>query len=266
MSSLLQGSAIITGAASGIGLEVALAFGKHGITNLALADINGEALNEAAATVQSKFPRVTVMTLTMDVRNSEEVKNGIAQVVAKFGRLDTAVNNAGIGGLEPRTHEMGDEFWHNMLDTNLSGVYRCQKEELAVMMGQEDLGVRRGRGCIINVASMYGIIAARSPVNQTAYTTAKHGVMGLTKADANTYAEFNIRINAVCPGYVETPLISCHLRTTPNSPLLARVAQTPMRRMAMTEEVADSIVFLASPMSSFMQGAGVVVDGGFTSN
>lgn len=113
---------------------------------------------------------------------------------------------------------------------------------------------------------MYGLVGPSNSMHHTAYATAKHGVMGLTKADANSYGEAGIRINAMCPGYVETPLMLSAMSQDPDSPLGKDIARTPLRRMATMEEIADSIVFLASPMSSFMQGAGLVADGGFTSN
>ncbi|UNI24805.1 hypothetical protein JDV02_010527 [Purpureocillium takamizusanense] len=250
----------------GIGYATALAFAQHGITQLALADINLDALNASIQTLRESHPHVEVLPLHLDVGNVDEVKAGVAQAVARFGRLDVAVNNAGVAGRGLRTHEIDENEWQRVIGINLNGVYRCQKEELAAMIGQEDLGHRRGRGVIVNVASMYGVVGPRSPLYQSAYTTTKHGVLGLTKADANAYAPDKIRINAICPGYVATPLTSAHMDAHPESPLHDHVAQTPMKRMATPEEVADSIVFLASPMSSFMHGAALVVDGGFTSN
>ncbi|KAJ3522582.1 hypothetical protein NM208_g12794 [Fusarium decemcellulare] len=266
MTNLLRGSAFITGAASGIGQHTALAFAKHGVTKLALADINLEALQTANAALKEQYPHVEILALHLDVRDSAQVKEGIAKAVTQFGRLDIAVNNAGIGGSGRKTHEIDDEEWMRILDVNLKGVYRCQKEELAVMVKQEDLGPRDGRGRIINVASMYAIVAPSNHLAHTAYTTAKHGVIGLTKADANSYGGVGIRINAICPGYVETPLLKRMMEQDPNSPLAADLARTPLKRLATMEEVGDAIVLMASPMNSFMQGASMVCDGGFTSN
>lgn len=266
MASLLKGSAFITGAASGIGQYTAIAFARHGVTKLALADINFEALEKSNAALKEQFPDVEVLSLRMDVRDMEQVRQGIAETVEKFGRLDIAVNNAGIGGSGRQTHELEDEEWMRVVDVNLQGVYRCQKEELSVMVKQEDLGSREGRGRIINVASMLGLVAPSPRLHHTAYSTAKHGVVGLTKGDANSYGELGIRINAICPGYVETPLLLEIMAQDANSPLAAEIARCPLKRLATMEEVADSITVLASPMSSFMQGASLVVDGGFTSN
>lgn len=175
------------------------------------------------------------------------------------------MNNAGVSGSGRKTHELGDDEWLGILDVNLQGVYRCQKEELGVMVNQEDLGPRVGRGRIINVGSMFAFVA---PNNQdhTAYTTAKHGIIGLTKADANSYGPLGIRINAICPGYVETPLLTSIMSRDLDSPLAVDLSRTPLKRLATMEEVADAIVLLASPMNSYMQGASMICDGGFTSN
>ncbi|KAJ4274453.1 hypothetical protein NW764_011614 [Fusarium oxysporum] len=249
MTVLLRGSAFITGAASGIGQQTAIAFAQHGVTKLALADINQDALSISAGSLKKQFPHVHILPVHLDVRDSTQVKEGIAKIIGEFGRLDIAVNNAGISGSGRKTHELEDDEWLGILDVNLQGVYRCQKEELDVMVNQEDLGPRIGRGRIINVGSMFAVVA---PNNQdhTAYTTAKHG----------------IRINAICPGYVETPLLTNIMSRGPASPLAVDLSRTPLKRLATMEEVADAIVLLASPMNSYMQGASMICDGGFTSN
>ncbi|KAH6976933.1 hypothetical protein BKA56DRAFT_587257 [Ilyonectria sp. MPI-CAGE-AT-0026] len=266
MTTLLRGSAFITGAASGIGQYTAIAFAQHGVTKLALADVNLKALEESNAALKQRFPDVEILSLHMDVRDAAQVKEGIAKAAAAFGRLDIAVNNAGIGGSGRRTHEIEDEEWIRVVDVNLQGVYRCQKEELGIMVNQEDLGPREGRGRIINVASMLGVVAPCNSQHHTAYATSKHGVIGLTKADANSYGSLGIRINAICPGYVGTPLLVQIMATDPDSPLAKDLARTPLSRLAGMDEIADSIVLMASPMSSFMQGASMIVDGGFTTN
>ncbi|KAH7218190.1 hypothetical protein ACKRZS_000332 [Fusarium odoratissimum] len=265
MTVLLRGSAFITGAASGIGQQTAIAFAQHGVTKLALADINQDALSISAGSLKKQFPHVHILPVHLDVRDSTQVKEGIAKIIGEFGRLDIAVNNAGISGSGRKTHELEDDEWLGILDVNLQGVYRCQKEELDVMVNQEDLGPRIGRGRIINVGSMFAVVA---PNNQdhTAYTTAKHGIIGLTKADANSYGPLGIRLNAICPGYVETPLLTNIMSRDPASPLAVDLSRTPLKRLATMEEVADAIVLLASPMNSYMQGASMICDGGFTSN
>ncbi|KAI6781279.1 3-oxoacyl-[acyl-carrier-protein] reductase-like protein [Emericellopsis cladophorae] len=266
MASLLRGSAFITGAASGIGQYTAMAFARHGVTRLAIADINASNLEATRATLASTFPQVQILPLHMDVRSKIQVNEGIAQVAKEFGRLDIAVNNAGINGSGRLTHETEDEEIERVLDVNLHGVYRCQKAELAAMVKQEDLGPRDGRGRIINIASMYGLVAPNSRLSHTSYTTAKHGVVGLTRGDANAYADYNIRVNAIAPGYIETPLVEAAMAMTAGTPLMDDLARAPMRRIGSMEEIADSIVCLASRMNSYQTGAVTVVDGGFTSN
>ena len=263
MASLVKGTAFITGAASGIGRYTALAFARHGISNLALADVNLGALETSSKELQAQFPHVTVLNLQLDVQSGDDVRAAVARTVSQFGRLDIAVNSAGIGGSGKPTHEVEEEEWRRVINIDLDGVWRCQKEEICVMRTQEDLGPRDGRGRIINTASMYGIVAGLNSA-QTAYAAAKHGVIGLTRGDGNTYGPENIRINAVCPGYVETPLLQSSMSTDPDSLLNRDIARTPLRRMCTVEEIADTITFLASPMSSFMQGAALIVDGGFT--
>ncbi|KAH8170469.1 enoyl-(Acyl carrier protein) reductase domain-containing protein [Sarocladium implicatum] len=267
MAQLLKGTAFITGAASGIGQACAVAFARYGITKLALADVNFEALQASNADLRKQFPKVEILDLHVDVRRAAEVKRGIQETVERFGRLDVALNNAGLGGSGKQTHEVDEEEWDRVIDVDLNGVRRCQKEEIAVMLKQENLSPREGRGRIINVASMYGLVGPAGMMHHTAYTTAKHGVLGLTKADANSYGgEHGIRINAICPGYVDTPLVRAAMDMGSDSPLAHDIKKTPLERMAAMEEIADSVVFLASPMSSFMQGAALVADGGFTTN
>ncbi|KAF4485707.1 dehydrogenase [Fusarium agapanthi] len=249
----------------------AIAFAQHGVTKLALADINQDALDVSAGSLKKQFPHVHILPVHLNVRDSTQVKEGIAKTIGEFGRLDIAVNNVGISGSGRKTHELEDDEWLGILDVNLQGVYRCQKEELDVMVNQEaksshgDLGHRVGRGRIINVGSMFAVVA---PNNQdhTAYATAKHGIIGLTKADANSYGPLGIRINAICPGYVETPLLTSIISRDPDSPLAVDLTRTSLKRMATMKEVADAIVQLASPMNSYMQGASMICDGGFTSN
>ncbi|PHH58444.1 hypothetical protein CDD82_3012 [Ophiocordyceps australis] len=155
------------------------------------------------------------------------------------------------------------------MDINLHGVYRCQKEELTVMMKQEDLGARRGRGAIINLASMLGVVSTpQYGIPTDAYTTAKHGVVGMTRAAANDYNNNKVRINAMCPGYTATPLLGDKEFAQRVGGLVSQHIDNncPMKRYAEPEEIADAIVFLASPMSSYVNGITMIVDGGITSN
>ncbi|KAK4064489.1 hypothetical protein Trihar35433_8006 [Trichoderma harzianum] len=265
MASLLEGSAFVTGAASGIGEHTAYAFAKYGITKLAITDVNVQGLEAVAANIRNQWPGVEVMALELDVSKSEQVKKVLSQIVARFGRLDVAVNNAGITGKEGKVHELDEANWSKVLSINLSGVHFCQTEELRIMKDQEDLGPRRGRGAIINVSSLYGLIKPLYPIYYTAYAAAKHGVIGITRADAVAYSGSNIRINAICPGYIETPMMGGDAWSKiENHPLHAHVKETPLRRLGQPEEIADGIVFLASSLSSFVNGFGLAVDGGYS--
>ncbi|KAH7018438.1 3-oxoacyl-reductase [Microdochium trichocladiopsis] len=264
-AALLKGTAFITGAASGIGQHTAASFAKHGIQRLALADINTSLLATSAAALRKQYPSLEeVLELNLDVRSESQVREGITHTAQKFGRLDVAVNNAGIGGTGKQTHLTDQEEWLRVLDVNLNGVWRCQKAELGVMMGQEDLGLRLGRGKIINIASMYGLVAPGAPMYHAAYAASKHGVVGLTKADGNAYGPEGIRINAICPGYVKTPLLLSAMDQDSDSPLARDIRNTPLKRMADMEEIGDAVALMASPLAGFMQGAAVVFDGGFT--
>lgn len=189
---------------AGIGKQTAVAFAKHGITRLAVADINKSLLDTSIADLKQLYPTLQVLPLQLDVRDKVQVRQGIAETAKAFGRLDVAVNNAGIASNGRLTHETEDDEIERVLDINLRGVYRCQKEELALMVNQEcvpsqrnplnagldcdiarrgavtdewprDLGPKEGRGRIVNVASMYGLIAPSSHLSHTPYVTAKHG-------------------------------------------------------------------------------------------
>ncbi|KAI1859653.1 uncharacterized protein JN550_011848 [Neoarthrinium moseri] len=263
MGSLLRGTAFITGAASGIGQYTALSLAKYGIQRLALADLNTKGLASSIKALKDQHPSIDVLPLPMNVQNAAEVRSSVLEAVKKYGRLDIAVNSAGIGGSGNKTHEIDEEEFARVVDVDLHGVWRCQKEQISAMLKQEDLGPREGRGRIINVASMFGLVAPGTYMSHTAYTAAKHGVIGLTKGDGNTYGPYGIRINAICPGYVATPLLVHSMDQTPDSPLTRDIAKTPLKRVAQMEEVGDAIAFLASPLSSFMQSSALVADGGF---
>ncbi|KAI0015715.1 hypothetical protein F4780DRAFT_783923 [Xylariomycetidae sp. FL0641] len=167
----------------------------------------------------------------------------------------------GADGRAGRRGGRGREELRGVLDTNLTGAWRCQRAALRRMRGQEDRDKRVGRGAIVNVGSVLSLVA-HGELHHTAYTTSKSGLLGLTRADANTYGRLGIRINAVCPGYVETPLLAEQMKVRP---ALGNVADgTSLGRLAAPDEIADAIAFLASPLASYMQGTAMVVDGGFT--
>ncbi|KAH8601501.1 short chain dehydrogenase reductase [Bisporella sp. PMI_857] len=258
---LLKGTAFLTGAGSGIGRATAIAFARSGIQHLALTDINEPSLKTVQEIIKKEYPDVEVETIQLNVRETDAVESSVLAAVKKFGRIDVAVNVAGIGGSGKQTHENTEEDWQRVLDVNLNGVWRSQKAQLKAMLKQEDLGPRYGRGNIINIASMYGIISPPTNIPATQYAASKHGVVGLTKGDAVSYAAHGIRINAICPGYIATPLLG---NNPMSGEMTVEVKKTPMGRLGTVEEAADAIVFLASPMASFITGASLVVDGGHT--
>jgi len=261
MASLLKGVAYITGAGSGIGQYTAYAFARHGVKRMALTDIRPENLQNTIDKLKKDAPDVEVEAIQMDAAKEEDVNRSIEQTVKRFGSLDYAVNNAGIAGPSRGTADVEFAEWQKLMDVNLNGVWLCQRAQLRQMLKQDVKSLREGRGVIVNVASMLGTVASAPVTPATAYTASKHGVMGLTKTDAIFYAPQNIRINAICPGYVETPLLQS---ASAAGAMDLELKKVPMGRLAKMEEIADAIVFLSSPMSSFMCGAGLLVDGGYT--
>ncbi|KAL3486874.1 hypothetical protein BJX62DRAFT_241560 [Aspergillus germanicus] len=264
MTSLLRGSAFITGAASGIGKATAYSFANHGIQRIALADINLPLAQETARTLERNFPHLQVLPLHLDVSSEKSIAEAITKTKTEFKRIDYAVNNAGISGSPALSAEHDVSSWRKTLDVNLTGVWMCSRAQIAAMLAQEkrpDDSERHNRGVIVNVASMYGLLATSLNTPAVAYTASKHGVVGLTRADAIAYADKGIRINAVCPGYVATPLLEGRMES---GVVKREIAKIPMGRMATPEEIGDQIVVLASTLCSYVYGAAVVADGGFT--
>ncbi|KAL4908678.1 hypothetical protein BDW74DRAFT_166271 [Aspergillus multicolor] len=260
MASLLRGAGFITGAASGIGRATAISFAKHGATQLALADINLNAAEVTAKEIQSSFPRTEVLPLSLNVAKEDSINDAVKQTVSQFRRIDYAVNNAGIGGSGALSAKHDVEDWKRTIDVNLHGVWLSSRAEIRIMLEQEkrEESPRHNRGVIINVASMYGILATSLNTPAVAYAASKHGVVGLTRADAVAYAPKGIRINAICPGYVETPLVQSTMHT---GAIQREIEKIPIGRLASMEEIADHITFLASPLSSYMYGSAMVADG-----
>ncbi|KAK4071623.1 uncharacterized protein Triagg1_5861 [Trichoderma aggressivum f. europaeum] len=261
----------------GIGEQTAYALANYGITKLAITDINLRDLEAVAANVQRQWPGVEVMPLELDVSKPEQAKSVLSQVVERFGRLDIAVNNAGVTGRAGQVNDELDEAeqmdeldeadWSKVLSTNLRGIHFCQQEELHIMKDQEDLGPPRGRGSIINVSSLHGLIKLLYSIQYTASAAAKYDadVIGITRADAVSHSGFNIRIKAICPGYIETPTTGSSAQSQmENRSLDEHVKETPLRRLGQPEEIADGVVFLASSLSSSVNGFGLAVNGGYS--
>ncbi|KNG81746.1 short chain dehydrogenase/reductase family oxidoreductase [Aspergillus nomiae NRRL 13137] len=258
MACKVTGTAFITGAASGIGKASALKFAEHGITALALLDVNQAQLEATRDELHKSFPHVETEILQVDVTSEASVDQAIQKTVSRFGRIDIAVNSAGISGIPTKTHELSLSAWQKVIDINQTGLWLCQRGVIRQMLTQESRGVRQGRGVIINLSSMFGIAAPPAEFAIIPYTAAKHA---MSKLDAKTYGKEGIRINAICPGYVDTPIIHAAIES---GAMKSEFENTPLGRPAEADEIADSILYLASPMSSYVCGAALVVDGGYT--
>lgn len=252
MAGLLDGkSALITGGGGGIGRAAALAFAREG-ARLAVADLAGDAAAETVAQINALGGQAII--LLGDVTRDGDVKAMIADTLSAFGRLDCAFNNAGIAGWHVdaagrKTAEWSEEAFDRMIAVNLKGVWLCMRHELVQMQAQ-------GGGAIVNTASIAGLVGLPT---SSAYVAAKHGVIGLTRTAALEYAEAGIRINAVCPGYIKTPM-TVEVMQRRGAAILA---QTPMRRMGEPGEIAEIVVWLCSERASFVSGAAYNVDGGY---
>jgi NAD(P)-dependent dehydrogenase (short-subunit alcohol dehydrogenase family) len=241
----------VTGAANGIGRATALAFAREG-ASLVAADVADEHNQETVRMIEAQGGRA--LAVRCDVTRVEEVKAALAKTVETFGRLDFAFNNAGIEPSKPApTAEYEDEEWNRIMDTNLRGVFLCMKHEIPLILMQ-------GGGAIVNTSSGAGIIGIKS---SPAYTAAKHGVIGLTRSSALDYAAHNIRINAVCPGYIDTPMMDRFTGGTQEGRAKV-IAEEPIGRMGKPEEIAAAVVWLCSNAAAFVIGHAMVLDGGQT--
>ena len=254
MQGLLAGkSALITGGGSGIGRATALAFAREG-ARVAVADQSAET---AAATVeQVNAAGGQAISITLDVTRGSDVAAMVASTVAAFGRLDCAFNNAGISGVNVdaaglKTIEWSEQSFDRMIEVNLKSVWLCMKQEILQMLKQGN-----GGGAIVNTASILGLVGSQF---SSAYIAAKHGVVGLTKAAAIEYAQDGIRVNAVCPGYITTPMTDDVMRRRGGRIM----AMVPMNRMGTPEEIAEIVVWLCSDRASFVTGVAYNVDGGY---
>jgi NAD(P)-dependent dehydrogenase (short-subunit alcohol dehydrogenase family) len=247
MSATFDGKvAFITGGGSGIGEACAIAFAKEG-ASVAIADMDMVGAERVAAQITKSGGEAKAYKL--DVADDIAVGSVILEVEKDLGHLSIGVNNAGIGGDIAPTGEQTVAGWHKVISVNLDGVFYCTRHEIAAMK-------RAGGGSIINMASILGSVGF---AGSAAYVAAKHGVIGLTQASAIEYATENIRVNAVGPGFIQTPL----LKALPEESLASIAALHPMNRLGKSEEVAALVLFLASPSSSFITGSYYPVDGGY---
>ena len=242
---------LITGAGSGIGAATAMAFASEG-GKIVAADINEMASQEIADKINASGGEA--IPLYVNIADKASVQNMIIVAVQKFGRLDCAVNCAGIAGkLTAALHEYPEDDWANMIQVNLFGTYYCLKEEVMQML-------KVGGGAIVNVASAAGLVA--QPGNSP-YATSKFAVVGLTRTAAKEYATQNIRINAICPTAIETPMIMEGRRKLAYNPEALEAAKNyqAMKRMGQPEEVAEVARWLCSDQASFITGHAMPVDG-----
>ncbi len=250
MGNLLEGrTALVTGGGSGIGRAAAIAFAAAG-ANVAVADVDETGGAETVALVEAASG--TAVFVAADVSQPAAVENMVGATVAAYGGLDCAFNNAGIQGELSQTADCSEENWDRITGINLKGVWLCMKYEIVQMLKQ-------GSGAIVNNSSNFGLVGSNG---MPAYSASKHGVIGLTKTAALEYAQTGIRVNAVCPGPVQTPLVDKILEGRPEI-IDAIISREPVARMGEAEEIAQAVVWLCSPQASFVVGAVLSVDGGF---
>ncbi len=240
---------LITGAGSGFGRLAAKSFADAG-ARLALSDINVEALHE---TVRAQgIDEDEVLCMGCDVARASEVEQFAAATIARFGRIDVALNNAGIGHPLTRLADCDEETFDRNVAVNLKGVFLCMRAELPHMLKQ-------GGGVILNVSSVAGI---RGAPMMAAYSAAKHGVIGLTKSAALEYAKRNIRVNALCPAYTRTPILGELTRAASNRTLDNMAAAIPMQRLGEPPEIVQAMLWACARENSFMTGQALALDGG----
>ncbi|RAK99549.1 SDR family NAD(P)-dependent oxidoreductase [Aspergillus ibericus CBS 121593] len=263
MACNVSGTAFITGAGAGIGRTTAFTLAKNGIENLSLFDLDPALLQSTKDELQTAHPKVAVETTAGDVSKEEAVDEAVRRTVERFGRIDISVHCAGISGsMGIPTHKLSVQEWQRVIDINQTGVLLCEKAVIRQMLTQESRGQRLGRGTIVNVASMFGLTAPLGASGLMAYTAAKHAVVAISKLDAKAYIQKEIRINAICPGYTDTGMTrNWYEKGYLDIELQLRAV---IGRQAQPEEIGDAILFLASPMSSYMVGSALVVDGGYT--
>ena len=235
--------AIITGGASGIGAATARLFVQEG-AKVVLVDLNEE--KGKAFEAELKSQNAEALFVKANITNEEEVQNIFKETIATFGKVDVVFNNAGIGRVTP-TEELEYAEWRNTVNVDLDGVFLVARDAIREML-------KSGGGTIVNTASMYGWVG--SP-GSAAYNAAKGGVINLTRSLALEYATRNIRINALAPGFIDTPII-------PEESKEVLKTMTPMQRLGQAEEMAKAVLFMASDDSSFMTGNVLTVDGGYT--
>lgn len=249
MNGIQDGVAVVTGAGSGIGRQTALRFAEEG-ASVVVADIVEDGGKETVRSIQDDGGDATF--IRTDVTDEDDVDRMVEEAVDRYGGLDFAHNNAGLEGDSDLLAEHSEENWDQVIDVNLKGVWRCMKREIPEMLEQ-------GSGSIVNTASISGLTGSGG----SPYVASKHGVIGLTRKATLDYADENIRINAVCPGIIDTPMVQ---RAGEDNPEMMdqMTAGVPAGRLGDPEEIAQAVVWLCSDDSSFVMGHPLTIDGGLT--
>lgn len=249
MEKIFNGKTIIvTGAANGIGKATAIAFAQRG-ANVVVVDI----VDPSDTTNNIASNGGKAIAVTCDVSKAADVQTMVEKTIATYGRLDYAFNNAGIEGVMTLTQDYTEEAWQRTIDVNLKGVWLCMKYEILEML-------KTGSGSIVNCASIAGLVGFPAAA---AYVASKHGVVGMTKTAALDNAKTGIRVNAICPGVIHTPMIDRFSKG--DKQIESQLASAaPMARMGQPEEIADAVVWLCNPGASFITGQAIAIDGGWT--
>ncbi|MBL7875606.1 MAG: SDR family oxidoreductase [Cyclobacteriaceae bacterium] len=252
MKRLKNKTVFVSGGLSGIGKACAIAAAREG-ANVVVGDIKSVNLDGAMKEIQAE--NESALFFECDVSDLASIGAAIDFTTEKFKTLDVALNNAGVGGDNTTVAEMTEEDWNSVLRVNLTGVFYCMKEELEPMISQK-------HGVIVNMASILGKVGFSG---SSAYVAAKHGVLGLTKTAALEYAGTGIRVNAISPGFISTPLLTKGGINGNETAKQHIIGMHPLNRLGKPEEIADAFIFLASDESSFITGATLDVDGGYLS-
>lgn len=253
MRKLENKTVFITGGLSGIGKACAIAAAKEG-ANIVVADMKSDNSEEALQEIINENPKA--IFIECDVSKFDQVQSAIKKTISVFKTLDVALNNAGIGGEPNKVGDMTEQAWLKVISVNLNGVFNCMKHELEQMAEQKS-------GVIVNISSILGKVGFATSAH---YVAAKHGVIGLTQTAALEYSSEGIRINAICPGFIETPLLKKG-GISDNADVLQQIIDLhPMKRLGRSEEIAKGFIFLASDDSTFVSGTSLEIDGGYLAN